>query len=260
MARKSDSLWGLMIERTEPYTTKARTKYVDFFDQQLEEAMAYLDGQKSVKSINAEEIIDWEQWIVLFEEFQQYLLTSIIQEYGPTILQALTISVTFDMDYLPTKEFIAEHSYKMAVNVNETTKNQIRGLFTESTNQGYSVAQIEKRIIEMFDGISKTRANMIARTEPIRAYNAGSDSAYRQSGVVQVVRWLTAADERKCIFCAEMHGKTRVIQNNYFNQGDRFSVLDANGKIQTLKLDYSEVRFPPLHTKCRCTEQPVIDL
>jgi hypothetical protein len=91
---------------------------------------------------------------------------------------------------------------------------------------------------------------MIARSEIIRAHNATADMSYIQSGVIQEKQWYTAADERRCIFCAAMHGKVIVVGGDYFKQGDRFEVIDGKGKLQTLKLDYSDIKYPPLHVKC----------
>jgi hypothetical protein len=94
----------------------------------------------------------------------------------------------------------------------------------------------------------KRRAEMIARTETIRASNAGRYATWNQAiadGLLPVtteVRWLTAGDERVCPFCAPLDNK--IVG---FNESFSASVEQVSGKIDTL----AEIH-PPLHPNCRC--------
>jgi SPP1 gp7 family putative phage head morphogenesis protein len=251
--KKSESQWRAMTSNAYPYIVNARKKIYGFFEQQLDECLAYLN-KKAIE----DEILDWDEWTIRFDEFGQLLLTDIIGDWGPEILNQLIIGISFDIDLPYVQEFIKDHSYRMAVNVNETTKNQLRNLFAQATIDGDSVPQIEKKLRAMFTDVGKIRANMIARSEVIRAHNAGAEASYLQSGVVNYKQWWASKGERRtCVFCNAMHGKIIPVGATYFQQGDRFTITDSEGKIQTLKLDYDDIRYPPFHVRCRCALIPV---
>jgi SPP1 gp7 family putative phage head morphogenesis protein len=259
LERKSESQWQAMTRNAQPYIVKARNKFRGFFYQQLDECVKYLNNQKSIKILSADDAINWEQWNIQFEEFGQLLLTDIISQWGPEILGTITAGISFDVDFPYIQDFIKEHSFKMAINVNETTKERLRELFTRAITAGDSVPQIEKQLKVMFADVGKIRANMIARSEVIRAHNAGAESAYIESGVVQYKQWWTSKGERRtCRFCNALHGKIIIVGMNYFSLGDRYELINEAGKKEILKINYSDIRYPPLHVRCRCCLLPVI--
>lgn len=256
---KTERQWQSMINHAQPFEDDATKTLKGFFNEQKEEAVQNLYGHKGfIKAIDADQSCDWEKWKVQFEEFEQLLLPEIFAEWGQEILNTITIGISFDIETPEIEEFIRNYSYKMAVNVNDTTKQQIQELFSKSLANGDSVQQIERKLRSLFTDISKVRANMIARSEVIRAHNAAADMSYIQSGVVEKKKWYTSADERRCRWCASLHGKEILVRETYFNQGDRFEITDADGKVHILKLDYSEIRYPPLHIRCRCTLIPIV--
>src|SRR4030042_4363150 len=153
LEHKSMSQWQAMTRNAQPYIIKARAKFRGYFEQQLKECVQYLHNQKAIKVLNGDEAIDWEQWNIQFEEFGQLLLTDIISQWGPEILGSLTIGISFDVDFPYIQEFIKDYSFRMAVNVNETTKTQLQDLFTKATLDGDSVPQIEKKLKDMFANV-----------------------------------------------------------------------------------------------------------
>lgn len=73
------------------------------------------------------------------------------------------------------------------------------------------------------------RAEMIASTEVTRAFAAGNQAAWQESGAVAGMVWQTAADERVCPICGPLQGTD-------------------------LALDSDDI--PPAHPRCRCWVQP----
>lgn len=111
-------------------------------------------------------------------------------------------------------------------------------------------------------GIAITqRADLIAQTESTRAHTFASIGAWGQSGVVTGKEWFTAADERRCNFCASMDGKILGLKENYFDKGDIMVVDGENKKGEAKKftqhLDYDDVPGPGLHSRCRCVLLPI---
>jgi SPP1 gp7 family putative phage head morphogenesis protein len=93
-----------------------------------------------------------------------------------------------------------------------------------------AVRQYEARLLAL-------RAEMIARTETIRATEEGRREAWRQAqeaGVLefdQLREWITARDERTCFLCRPLHGEVAGIERPF-----------PGG-----------VMGPPRHPGCRCS-------
>ncbi|MBE8539433.1 minor capsid protein [Geoglobus acetivorans] len=112
----------------------------------------------------------------------------------------------------------------------EDTKKRLAYELRTGLLQGESVPKLANRVRSVFDA-SKTRAEMIARTESIRAFNTAAIRRYERAGIKKY-RWIVAWDERLCSKCAPLH-------NQVFRIG-------ANPP-------------PPLHPRCRCTVIPVLE-
>jgi len=80
------------------------------------------------------------------------------------------------------------------------------------------------------------RAGVIARTETMRAFNAGNLAGVREAGG-HAVKWIAALDERLCPVCAPRAG--------------RVFYLDAEGAAMFPAA--SEFPGIPAHPRCRCT-------
>lgn len=72
------------------------------------------------------------------------------------------------------------------------------------------------------------------------------------------MKWFTAQDDRVSDLCASLHGKTVGVQENFFNQGDKYKYPSGDGSA-TVTFDYDAVGAPPAHPRCRCTIIPVIE-
>jgi len=107
--------------------------------------------------------------------------------------------------------------------------------FAQGMADGEGPMAMARDLVKQID-IPRNRANMIARTETIRAHHEGLVNSYREAGVYGVTvmaEWSTAGDDRVCERCDDLQGK--------------IFTLDA---IQNLI---------PLHPQCRCVALPVVD-
>jgi SPP1 gp7 family putative phage head morphogenesis protein len=86
--------------------------------------------------------------------------------------------------------------------------------------------------------MSDQRAELIARTEVIRAISTGQKEALLMSGKKRW-KWITAMDERVCKICGPLHGKV-------VNIGEPFLVLKGE-----------EIYNSPIHPLCRCSQEVV---
>lgn len=107
------------------------------------------------------------------------------------------------------------------------------------TKQPISRNELLKRIEERLgtkSGRYSKRAETIARTELTFAYNAGRLETYRESGLVEAVRFYTIIDERRCNICASRHGLVIPLND--------WQAIAAN--------------TPAIHPRCRCVLSPVL--
>lgn len=99
--------------------------------------------------------------------------------------------------------------------------------------EGRSPREIARQISKRVDGIGKVRADLLARTEIIRAHAEATLNEYETHGARSVAieaEFSTAGDARVCPQCASLEGKV-------------FSITAARGLI-------------PQHPRCRCAWIP----
>ena len=138
---------------------------------------------------------------------------------------------------------------RMSASVSETAAQYIADTVAGGIEEGATVDEIADRIAES-RGISRSRAEMIARTESAYAYTEGRLESMKESGVVTGKRWLLSPDA--CEFCeaaARQYGdKTVPLDTPFYTIGTTLTGV-AGGR---MKLTYRNVDGPPLHPNCRC--------
>jgi SPP1 gp7 family putative phage head morphogenesis protein len=123
--------------------------------------------------------------------------------------------------------------------IEETTRDTIRDLVAQATEEGWSMDDLASRIASDA-AFSDERAMTIARTESATADVQGNMTAYREArdqiGVVVMKEWITAGDDLVSEDCA------------------------GNGEQGPIDLDdefQSGASAPPEHPNCRCDVLPV---
>lgn len=150
---------------------------------------------------------------------------------------------------------------------------QIRQIIGLTTRQALAVDNLRKGVFESTDDILlaerraaayserllKDRALNIARTETMRASNAGQNLLWQQmqnEGILPMDfrrRWLVTPDDRLCPRCAPLQGKE--VQLGYLFRETESGVLPS----QRTPVAGSTTQFPPLHPRCRCVVVAVVD-
>lgn len=277
----NEDRWDRFIATSETPQRKYRVKMRELFANQLEDVLVALN-RKSVKGIYNAEQIDWNDYRIQYNEFSQLELPGILTAWANLELEALEVGISFDVVEPRVISAITARSNLFSDSVVNSTRQALHQLIADSINAGDGIPQLEKKIRLLYANMSKYRATRIARSEVIWAQNEGAELSYMQSNVVSAKEWWTARDERTCPFCASMHGKPIDLGTNYFNKGDILElpkpdkafdveVTTAHGKwlygVYTklakadtirLKLDYEDIRHPPLHPHCRCTLIPIL--
>jgi SPP1 gp7 family putative phage head morphogenesis protein len=151
------------------------------------------------------------------------------------------IEMSFDAANPRAKAWIEEHALELVNDISDTTREEIRGLLEESFDAGNTtldVDELAKQIGELID--DPDRAELIARTETMRAANQGQLEAWDQAeeqGLLtgdEKKEWITTPDDRLCPICEPLDGI----------QVDRDGTFDVDGE---------QLDGPPAHPRCRCT-------
>jgi len=112
--------------------------------------------------------------------------------------------------------------------------------------RGDSVADLTKRINDIFSGAETWRARRIAATEASRAVHAAQEMSAVDSDVVTGWKWLLSEDA--CPLCQTVARRVPAVR-----LGQPFAVIGNNPA-------YATIKFPPLHVSCQCSVQEVLDI
>jgi hypothetical protein len=133
-------------------------------------------------------------------------------EKGYAIANKIGIDVAFDME-APGLKALAGKLAGRVTGINATTKDALDAQINEGLRRGYSTMQISQGVEDenyqgvegVFEQAKGYRAEMIARTETMTAYNSATLDAYAVSEQVDEVEVLDGTDDPEC---ADMNGQT----------------------------------------------------
>jgi SPP1 gp7 family putative phage head morphogenesis protein len=174
------------------------------------------------------DIISRKDW----ESLSEWLAKEMADVYmSGTEIAAAQLGVSTMLTNEDAVKWAREYAGKLVTGIEETTREGIANLTAQATADGWSNSDLADALTEAFD-FSEDRADMIARTETAFADIAGNQALYRESGMVEKLRWIVA-DEDPCDECV--------------GKGD----ADIN-------VDAGEDELPPLHPNCRCDVVPIL--
>lgn len=256
---KKVAYWRQFIEHTDKYDAELRNVVVSIFNEQEHMVMDLIDNsvkywrkdlRKGKAGSAVPSVVDMD---ALWKSTWVQVVREIYYEQGMSVLDFLGVGGTIDLTSRTAVEYLRRYGGVLIKEIDETTLDQLRKTLAEGFDLGEGVDKLKVRVRGIFKEATTRRAVMIARTESLKASNAATVEAYRQSGVVEAKEWLTERDDRTCPFCEELDGKVISLNDDYFKQGDTFTVSG-----QTMSFDFSDVGEPPAHSQCRCTTIPVL--
>ena len=251
--------WRQFIEHTQKYEKHIHEHAVHCFKEEEQQILVKIETELKQWSLQFRKgkvnslLPTVAEMNVIWQKVWEQTMREILIEQGDYVLDFLGTNGQFDVTSDVAVEFIHEYGAKLITGINETTREALSSTLAEGFDKGESVEELSKRVREVFTQATGFRAEMIARTESIRASNVATVEAYRQSGVVEAKEWLAERDDRTCAVCDSMDGKTIGLDANYFEAGDK--VTSGGQSITVGELDVGE---PPLHSNCRCTTIPVL--
>lgn len=191
-------------------------------------------------------------WNTRLQEEAEPTLEKLIENAIEESKEKSDESAVAELTTVAAVAFIKEYAFTFADRVSETSEKLITDSLVKGQLEGLTIAEQRDKLLGMFSDWTN-RAVRIARTEIVRASNAGAAFTYRVSGI-QEMRWKASKDA--CPFCASLDGQVVATSGgNFLKTGDSLTVeTDAGPKNFTN--NYGNVGFPPLHPNCRCVVLP----
>ncbi len=206
--------------------------------------------EKKGWKITQEDIFNKEKWVGAMIDLSDPILSSLYEAEGKEATQLLGSS---NFTVSPeAREALDRALSLMAESYNDTTLGLLKDVIEEGLAEGTSLPELTGKISDIYAFSDEVRAAQVARTETFRIANDSTKEAWKQSGVVQTIKWYTAADEMVCPWCESMHGKIISIDDNFYDKGDVHTGSDGS----TLDISYGDVGTPPIHVSCRCYTRP----
>lgn len=234
-----NSMWETLDKAATKNEKTFEKKMQDFFEGQLKRVLKSIP--KTTKAIE-DEILDWdEENALLFAELKPEWKKSFL-EGAMTVNELYEFAIT-EMQINPRfLDWMKEYGLDQAKGINGTTQDSLRKSLTEGIDAGESIPELSKRVKDIYNVATTSRANMIARTETHNSVSAGTFETYKEAELEQK-EWLATSDSRT-----------------------RHTHIDINREVVDIDKKFSNgLMYPGDHNgsasevvNCRCTLLPVI--
>lgn len=149
-------------------------------------------------------------------------------------------------------ELSMKHARNQLVNIGDDYWSEARDTLTEGLQEGESIEDLSARVMEAVE-VTRPRAEVIARTEILRASNEGSIVTMRASELGTSKTWLATPDARTRPSHRAADGQTVPMDQPFVLGGE----VDDEGNVvaEGVKLDHPLDPLGPANEtiQCRCT-------
>lgn len=142
-----------------------------------------------------EDVIDYlenespDLWRKIFAPMIQGIVTDQGKQW------AVRLGRTFDVQPLFARSWYSQYIRLYPIKIIGMTSKEIGKLIDQALKEGWSIPNMQSEILKLFNDWEKYRAERIARTETMRASNAGSTQLFQSWGVGKH-EWLSTKDDR----------------------------------------------------------------
>lgn len=246
--------------RNDQYAREMRDELVKINADQKKEVLSNLDSviksfdNVSKKAIDISKLFDLEKWVAITISALTPVATSLFKREADLALDLID-EPGLDVENTPeAKRAIDTAMDLMGQNYNQNTVDILKAKLTEGLAEGLGSAQLGELVQDVYAFKDEVAAERVARTESVRITNEAGKIAWKESGVVKEIKWVTLAEDAACEFCRALNGKTISIEKNFFDKGDSIEGEDGG----ELEVTYSDIGTPPAHPNCRCDTKPVL--
>lgn len=157
------------------------------------------------KALQTKATIDWETFRIEAEEYLEDVAPEVWRKIFRPLIRGVvtdqlkqwsaTLGLTFDVQPLFARAWFSKYTNGMPISIIDTTKEAVGKLIDDALKGGWSVPQMQDAIIDAFKIFEPYRSERIARTETMRASNAGTTEQFKAWGVKRH-EWLSTKDDR----------------------------------------------------------------
>ncbi len=249
---RKDQKWEVFVNATAPQERLLAGTLARFFESQHSEVMRNL---AQYKSIDGPVKKDLSAYILFnFKEATDKLRTIVKPNVRSAYITGLTLGmketgkgIDFTLFEPNIARAVEQRVGFFAEKINESTVQLIKDELTDGLEKGESIADISRRIDNVFNHSRDFRSKRIAQTEVIGATNSGQLKAYDEAGVQQK-EWLTARDS--------------IVRDSHRIDGQTVDLHQSFTTGEGTKLLYPGDRSAGQPAEevvnCRCTVIPVI--
>jgi len=176
----------------------------------------------------------------------QRIYEELIAERGAEAAREIALEIEVNLKNRSVQDFIKQRKALGLDGALDTLMGRVRISIAEGVGLNESLSELAARAASIIDEARTGQALTVARTEAVSAFNFASVEAWRQSGDVEQLEWLSARDSAVRPTHAEADGQVSGIN-------DAFEVGGA-------RLEYpGDPSGPPEETiNCRCVALPII--
>ena len=196
-----DAHWKRFVATSEPGFRRLRSEIRRFFKAQRKDVLARLrqasrDFGGKVREPQIDLIL-----INVNEESKKLakktspILKAIYQKLGKQAVADIGASIDFNVQSVAAVEFLSDHIFKFAFDVNNTTRARLTKILQDKFATGSTQSEITAAIQAEFGFAEKFRAARIARTESGIAGNSGFYDGMLQAEVEEK-RWISSRDDK----------------------------------------------------------------
>jgi len=229
-AEWKETYWRGYVARAEAYEKRMIAALKEMFSAQETEALSKLNA-------GADHLLDQAEAKVLYIKLVTPILTDLFKLSVRN--GAELINPKPHKDAPPEEKPLTDTARKWlltriawaAEQIGEETASRLAEALAAGWEAGDSIPHIADRVQAVFEGFSRARSLMIARSETIAASAQGAIEGYKEADLQQA-EFMSALDDRTCEDCDGMNGEV-------------FDLDDTTGVI-------------PIHPDCRCCWLPVV--
>lgn len=196
-----------------------------------------------------------DNWRKIFMPLMRGVVTDQVNRWSNTL------GMQWNIQNLFARDWFNRYTLRFAQEIGKTTKDYIASTVNQAIKEGWSISTMQNHLTDLFGHMMSNdpvnlewylarlpayRTEMIARTETIRASNAGTTEQMKVWGVKQH-EWLATKDDRTRDDHAAADGQVVDV-------GEPF---DVGG--ESLEYPGDPAGSPENTINCRCTTIPVIE-
>lgn len=264
------ALWRIIDAKAASWEPQAQRAAREAFEHDRREILAIVGARQKASYSEAKTV----SWSLMLLDVIAYLSTGGKDNWRKVfapVLGAVVVDqgeqlnahfgMQFNVRNLLGEQWFQQYTMTFADDITATSNDTLHEMFERALAEGWSVPKMERGIGQLFDRWTQAgadpvdaefidkrtpayRVETIARTETMRASNAGADALYKDWGITKR-EWLATNDNRTRDTHREVNGQVRGM-NEPFIVGGSPMMRPGDGPI-------GEV------ANCRCTLIPVME-